>query len=303
MTAAARASTSRDAAWIAFAGRVRRAWPPALVNPTLALGATVAWLFLGRRRRTIARNIEALSGTSDRRALRRHSRAAFRHFAICHADMLALPSLTTDQIRARVAISGFSHLADALARGHGVVLVGPHLGGFEFGTVALAATVRPMTAVVESIDPARDALFARLRTQTGLRLIPADAGAPRAALRALRKGAVLLVAGDRALRSSHRVALAFGHESRPVPTGPAWLAIRAGAPALTGYAVLTNDTPARYQIVIEPEVSAADLGADPVVELTRRIAERLGAAAARFPDQWFVFDPHWVAHDGSSRST
>jgi hypothetical protein len=48
-------------------------------------------------------------------------------------------------------------------------------------------------------------------------------------------------------------------------------------------------------MVIEPEVPSASLGADPVVELTRRIAERLSAAAVRFADQWFVFDPAWQA--------
>lgn len=286
-------ATSRDVTWIAFAGRLRRAWPSSLVDPALIMGATVAWLALGQRRRTIATNIEALTGIDDPRVLRRRSLTAFRNFAICNADMLELPALTTDQIRARVAISGLNHLTAAMASGRGALLVGPHLGNFEFGTVALASMVRSISALVESIDPARDALFASFRRQTGLRLIPVDVRAPRAALGALRRGDVLLVAGDRALRSSHRATVPFGCRSRLVPTGPAWLALRARVPVLTGYVVLSSDAPPRYQIVIDPPVSVTDLGADPVLGLTQRIAERLGGAAARFADQWFVFDPEW----------
>jgi KDO2-lipid IV(A) lauroyltransferase len=195
-----------------------------------------------------------------------------------------------------VGAAPLRELSDLHKRSHGVVLVGGHMGNFELAAAAVAAAGLPAAALVETIDPVRDAHFARLRTSTRLRLFPADRRGARDACQWLRSGGVLVVAGDRPLHGARRLLVPFGCGWREVPTGPAWLALKSGATLTTGYVVrAARQSPRPYEGRLEAPIVAGTVGDSPsaVAELTRVIATRLSAAAVTFADQWFVFDPAW----------
>ena len=105
---------------------------------------------------------------------------------------------------------------------------------------------------------------------------------------------MLGLTGDRVWPGQARLRVPFGDAFRDVPTGPARIAIRAGAAVFTSPAVRPPAGPRPYRLTIEPEVPQRDLGGEPADELTRRIAARLSVTAERYPDQWFVFTPQWI---------
>ena len=282
------------------AGWMRRQCPDRWVGVATSAIGDAAWLTQQRRRRALADNMRRL--TSDRGAqdARRFARRTFRHLIRCNADLLAVPGASPAQILDTISVSGLGVIEEARRSGRGVLVVGAHLGNFELAAIGIAAIAGPASALVESVNPDRDAVFSRLRTGTGLRLIAADARAPREALRVLRRGEVLIVAGDRLLQSGRSHLVPFARGRRPLPEGPAWLAVQSGAAVVTGYVVRTPGAMRPYAGVFESVLSTDDLGTEPVAMLTTRIAERLGAAAMAYPDQWFVFDADWQDSEGAA---
>ncbi|MEO8482716.1 MAG: lysophospholipid acyltransferase family protein [Acidobacteriota bacterium] len=250
-----------------------------------------------RRRTTAEANAYWLTGALERSVRRRYARSVFRHLLRCNIDLLGLPGTGAQAILDRIDVFGFDALDQARQVGRGVLVVGCHLGNFELAAIGIAALGGPVSVLVESVNPERDAFLARYRTSTGLRLITVDAKAPREVLRALARNEVVIVAGDRALKSGHSSLVPFARGRRPMPDGPAWLALKARATIVTGYVVRTPEAARPYRGVFESLLSTDGLGAEPVGALTARIAMRLGAAVERYPDQWFVFDPEWQGTD------
>lgn len=279
---------------LAAARWMHRRCPPFLLDPICDRLGDVAWSLDVRRRRALVSNQQRLRPGDRTSGPGVFARRAFRHLVRCNVDLLGVPEMTRDAILGWIAFSGADVLEQARSAGRGVIVVGAHLGNFELAAITASLLAPPASMLVERIDPARDAALASLRTATGLRLIPADEHAARAALRVLRRGETLVIAGDRVVTSNAARIAPFGAGRRPVPIGPAWLAVRSGAPLVVGYAVRTPGAPRPYRAVVEA-VPVADGAADPVVALTERLAARLGAVASQFADQWFVFDPQWRA--------
>lgn len=278
----------RAAGW-RLAGAASRIAPEAARGTAIAAMAAAVRYGSPGRRAAIAANLVRLmpqaSGAERERALARTFRALVR----CNADLLRLPGLSAAEVLALVDLGDVAPVQEAFARGRGVVVVSPHLGNFELAASVCAALGYPAHTVVESIDPRRDAAMNSLRTAMGGRVV-ASRGAARAALRVLRGGGVLAMAGDRVLPGQHGLRVPFGGGYRTVPMGPAWLARQTGAALVTVYLVLSGEGVPPYQLVVEPEVPTSGT----VEDVTREVAQRLSAAVTRYPDQWFAFQPDWL---------
>jgi lauroyl/myristoyl acyltransferase len=286
-----RAAAAVGGSAAALAGRLYEHLPATVSRPLVTAAGDLGWVLLGARRRTLTGNVRWLVPHAPPADRRRVARATFRNFARCAADVLALQHAGERRILDLIRISGRHHLDRALAGGRGVLLVAGHLGNWELGGLALAALGYPSHALIESISPERDALFARFRTHSGLQLLPATAR-PSRMLRVLESGSVLAVVADRAVGRTPGEIVGFASGHRAVPRGPAWLALRSGAPVLPVRVVLTSRRFQPYDGVIDPPL-VIDPARPDVDVLTRTIAAHLGALAAQYPDQWFVFDPQW----------
>ena len=87
---------------------------------------------------------------------------------------------------------GAQHVTDALALGKGVIVITPHLGGFEVVAQAYAAqfgATHPMTALFR---PPKQAWLAEVvrasRARPGLHTLPTDLSGVKGMLKALRRG-------------------------------------------------------------------------------------------------------------------
>jgi KDO2-lipid IV(A) lauroyltransferase len=268
-----------------------RVLPRRLVRLAVLATGDACWLLLGNRRRILDSNLLHTAPDADPRTRRRLTRATFRNLVQCTTDLLGVPLMSRGEVLALVDGRGGEHLDGALAQGRGAILVTGHVGNWDLAGVCLAAAGYPAHAVIEPAEPALAAAYERLRGATGLKVLPLGSGM-LSAYRALRRGGLLLLVGDRAIGDPGR-EVAYGHGRRMASRGPAELACRSGAPVLVGYLVLNPDRSGpRYLGCIEPLVT--DPGDDPIA-LTRTINARLSGIVLKFPDQWFVFQPDWVS--------
>jgi len=93
-------------------------------------------------------------------------------------------------------IEGWPHMEAAMAKGKGVIMLGPHLGAWELGGL-LTATRTPTTILFRPPrEPAFEALMTEARSRFGANLVPADLSGVRSLLKALKRGELVAILPD-----------------------------------------------------------------------------------------------------------
>ncbi len=223
---------------------------------------------------------------------RRITRAAFANYARYMVDLVRLPHLHPGELLANVHVEGWEHVDDAFNAGKGVVFATGHIGNWDLAGAAFAARGRPVSALVETLKPARwNERVQRTRIAAGVKAIPIESGV-RDMLSALRKHEGLAVLVDRPLASEGVAVTFFGRETR-VPAGAATLALRTGSPVVPA-ALVRDPTGGGYVAHIGPPIigEGQDKAAD-VQMVMQRIMSWLEGIIRRYPDQWFMFRQMW----------
>ena len=232
------------------------------------------------------------AAATDRRALERLVRSAFRHNARYYLEVLRVPGLTPAIFDERVVVETPESVEAAFAGGP-IIFVSAHLGPIELPGVFLAnRSGRTFVAPMEAVDdPALQRWFERTRGSLGVRIVGLRA-ARRALMAELRAGGQVGIVGDRDIAGGGMDTPLFGALA-PLPIGPALLAIETGAPI---YAV-------GVRRLADGRVGGRLLPVRVAAEGSRRerIAATLRAEAAAFeelitlaPEQWSaIFFPIW----------
>ena len=243
---------------------------------------------------------EFLQAATQRPARLRDVMAHMRCFAATLLDRVYMAA--GDFGRFDVTIAGLPLLEQALAAGRGCLLLGSHLGSFDFMMLAQRAMDdrHRHVSFLMRVDPR-----ARVRQIAGiddrsLNLIPI--GRPDSFLRAheaLAKGGMVGVLADRVDRSP-QLPVNFLGRTTMMPIAAHVLAARSGAPALMCFGLYEGDNRYRIEFVeFGPTAPPASRGPalQPYVD---RYAAVLETYARRYPLNWFNFYPFWTP--GEERS-
>ncbi|MCP3961187.1 MAG: lysophospholipid acyltransferase family protein [bacterium] len=250
-----------------------------------------------RIRKAIASNLEAVLGPCGfwQRQVRIYR--TMWSFAWCLSERYE--RMDSDE-RVTATMEGEEHWHRAEGSDEGLILVTAHIGHWEAGSMLVPAhhvhVVRE-----EELDPRAQELmrelfaeqtasapegagitvyFARADPMLGLRL-----------LKALRRGEMVAVQGDRPPSSERTATIEmFG---RPVdfPAGPAALARAAGVAMLPVFVL--REGRHRSRLVFRPEVRVTGEGDEGLAEAMARIAADVEWAIRREPHQWFCFRALW----------
>lgn len=251
------------------------------------LGGSVAYGILPGRARRARANYSAFA-PGDRGSSSRLARGAFRNYARTVLDFLVLEKLLAELKQTPGAIS-LEPLHRVLAEGRGAIVVTPHLGNWDLGAAAIATCGRPVHAVTDPFGPpAVDGLVRASRERLGVGVIPVGPASARAALRALRRNEVLLLACD-IDKGGAGVPVRFLGRRVVLPAGPAHLSLRTGAKLIPGYMRRRED--GRHESrLLEPLAEAVGKdGQTPAAELTQAIADAFEEMIRVEPSQWFAF--------------
>jgi lauroyl/myristoyl acyltransferase len=288
--------TRRLAPYFAYrsAAMIARALP----RPLAALTGDAAAIALAQtllpRRRMVERHLRRASGgTLKGLALEREVNRAFNSYARYWVESFRLSDISAEELDRRMVIEGLEHLDAAIALGRGVIIVLPHLGGWDFGGAWFCSKGYRASVVVEPLEPPElFDWFADMRRRMGLEVIPLGPSAGTAILRKLKEGGIVGLVCDRDLAGTG-VEVEFFGERTTLPSGPAALALRTGAPVLP-VAVYFEGRDG-HRGVVRPPLPVERTGsfrAD-VTRVMQDVAHAFEDLIGAAPHQWHLMQPNW----------
>jgi KDO2-lipid IV(A) lauroyltransferase len=254
--------------------------------PLFGLAFAVA---LGGARRAVRRNLRLARG--PRGALDESAAIArvFACYASCLTDVFA--AAEGHPIESRCVHD--ERIAEALARGRGVIVATAHTGGWQLAGSVLrdGHGARVVVVMQRERDGRAGAVQLRAQERDGVTIHHAGADPLRslALLEHLRRGGVVAVQADRAPSGMRaREVELFG---RPflVPEGPLRLAAASGAPIVPAFSRRVGHR--RYDILVEPALVVP--GRPTAAELdsaARDVARAMERFLRENPTQWFHFE-------------
>jgi KDO2-lipid IV(A) lauroyltransferase len=273
-------------------GAALSALPEPLARALGALGGQVMWLS-ARRRAAVHFNLDHVLQAAPPKEIHRVVRRAFSSYGIYWAEAARLKKLERGAVARRFSIDGLAHIEDAEAAGNGLILALPHLGCWEFGAKLLADRGIHLTTVAEVLQPA--ALFDWFvdeRERIGLHVLPLAKSATRSLLATLQSGKEVALVADRDISHDGTEVEFFSAPTR-LPTGPALLALRSGAPLIP--CAIYHQPHGQHHLAVLPPIDTSRSGQwrDDVQRVTTDLASAFEGLIAEAPEQWHVFQPNW----------
>lgn len=219
---------------------------------------------------------------------------AFQNLVKNYFDLFRTHGMTPEQIKAQLSdLEGMQYLQQAAVEGRGVVAGSAHFGSWDF--LLQVTSVYLKTEIVvpnERLKPEKLSRYVMsLRQSQGIKVVAIDI-APRAIIKAIRSGHIAGLACDRDITRTGPIVQFFGHPAR-MPSGPAQLALKYGAPVIMGFSVRQPDNKSR--VYIEPPIQLAKTGnmeAD-ICAGVQKMASVIEQWVRQYPDQWLVFQKLW----------
>jgi phosphatidylinositol dimannoside acyltransferase len=262
---------------------------PAGLDPIVSVAAgTAAYRLAGAARDAVRRNLAVVA--PDRPDRERLVRATFIEQVRHYLEIFRLARMDPAALERAIAVSGWDTMANAHARGKGVVLASAHIGPVSVCGQILVLRGLKVTLPVETETSELARAVNRARRSMGLQLVPIDS--PFGIHRALRRGEVVGILSDRAVTGIGERVPFFGREAL-LPSAHVALALRTGAALVPGFAHHDGNT---LRATFEPELElprSGDRHAD-VREGVRRWARVLEKHIRSAPEQWSVFEPVWA---------
>lgn len=272
--------------------------PRSLHPPIAFFWGGLFYLLLPGARRNLRRNLRVVTGST---AVERLVFATFYKFARNWCDVMLMSRLRGRRLLRLIGRrTSEKPLCDALAAGHGAILISIHLGNWELGGLGLAEKGYRINILTfrepdEKVNRERE----RHRRERGIHFIYVDRERTSSlaiveAVAALNRNEVLALLGDRD-GSSHTASLDFFGRPTPIPLGAAYLALASGAPVIPVFVPLEEG---RYAAIMEQPVyfRAAHGERDRVIrEGTQQLVRVFERYIRAYPDQWYNFFDYFEA--------
>ena len=263
----------------------------------LRIGDSLGWLHhtLGASQRGRARRqLRERLGVDEAEAAA-ITRRLFRNIGRTLVEILYFPALTPSRLKRLVSIENLHYLQEAVAAGHGVVVLTAHFGNWEWLGARLAHEGFPVAAIAEP-QPGKglDTLLNEYRVLAGYKPFPAHGNSLVSALKALKNGCVLGFLADQDAKE-HGVFVNFFGRLSSTPQGPAFFSQRVGAPVVPAF-MLRQPRGKGHRILLSPPLYAgADGETDQQIqELTAAMTAVMEDRIRRYPDHWWWFQRRWL---------
>ena len=282
-----------------FGSLVARLTPGPIAQGMVSLVAPGVALTLREKRHMMERHLRRVDPSLQGLALRRASQNAFDSYMRYYTESFRLPTLSKRHVDRCIEVEGFAHIEDGLAKGNGVIVALPHLGGWEWAGRWMADKGHRLTVIVEPLQPPElFEWFSRLRRDLGMNVVPLGPSAATEILSALRANEIVCLLCDRDIQGGG-VDVEFFGERTTLPAGPAMLGIRSKAVVLPTAIYFTPRTDGHRAIVRPPlELARGSSLRESVAAGTQLLAHELEELIRRAPEQWHLFQPNWPSDPG-----
>jgi lauroyl/myristoyl acyltransferase len=270
---------------------------PKLLHPPIAAATALLFLFLLKaERRAVAHNLGKVA-RAGRLGILWKTYRVFYSFCDFMVSYCYVPGASHDQLRAMLVDPGRGEekIEECLSLGSGLIVWTAHVGNWEFASrlLEMHGTKANVARAVEQGNPAEMKLRDMMINER-LSIIPVneDPFAPLELLRALRRGEIVAIQGDRAYGGRNASVPFFG-ERASFPLGPFVISYVSGAPVLPG--VVVREGWLRYRVVMGDPIHlprTGDRDQDLMAGLTQA-TRFLEESISTYHCQWLNFYRFW----------
>ena len=261
----------------------------------LFLGALLGRLYYmiikKQRERAVRQMMQGLS-ISEKEA-RKIVRASFVNLAQNMLEILYMPKLNRENLHEYIEIEHLERLKDALAEGHGVVVLTGHIGTWEWLSAAFSLSGLPVTAIAKTQPNAEySRVLDDLRATIGAEIFSRGTSELLAAGRALKKGKILGFLADQDAGPGGAF-IEFLGKTAATPLGPAVFSRKFRAPVVPAFILRRPDGKHTVRVYERMEyVDTGDTEKD-LYDLTVRMTRLMEEVIRENPTQWLWFQKRW----------
>ncbi|RPI77609.1 MAG: hypothetical protein EHM45_08460 [Desulfobacteraceae bacterium] len=277
-----------------------RIWPRPILLLHNRLASYVVFRLWREKRQVWQKNLAIVLGKpAQDPVVKKTSRQMLLKYGLYLCDYMQMYRLLKGGARHLIPeLYGLAHLQNAMQSGQGAILITPHLGHWELGSVLLTMRKIPLYAITlrdpeKKVQDFRDQSRAGMGVQS-IHIDPERFETVLKVVRLLKENAFVALLGDRWEGGKKAKVTFFGQEVF-FPVGAAALALASGAPLIPAYTILRGNgryaTHAEEPIWVrrQPGVETAEL----LVQKTQELARVFEKAISQYPDQWYHFYDYW----------
>ena len=275
----------------AAARAVRSASEATLRRWGTRLGALARHILRGRDRLAM-RNLAATFPGKSESERRRIIDECWRHFGREALETIRMQHVPIEEIPSYCPIINAHLVEDAIALGHGVILISAHYGAWEIAGLAIMALVPNVLTVARPLDNElleRD--LVRIRALTGAAVVDRQKAA-RPLLKALQGKGTVVMLPDQAVQPREGILVPFLGRPAWTTDAPAKMALRQGSAIVFGFCIPGSTG---HRLEFEEPIRIDQLSSDEknAEALTARINDVISRRIAARPELWLWMHDRW----------
>ncbi|MBR0284286.1 MAG: lysophospholipid acyltransferase family protein [Selenomonadaceae bacterium] len=255
------------------------------------LGNLYYLLIKKERERAVSQMMPALQISEEE--ARKLVRESFVNLARNVLDILYMPNLNEGNLHEYIEIDHLERMQEAIAEGHGVVVLTGHVGTWEWLSAAFTLNGLPVTAIAKpQPNQQYTDLLNDLRATIHVEIFSRGTSELLAAGRALKKGKILGFLADQDAGPGGAF-IEFLGKTASTPMGPAVFSNKFHSPVLPAFILRRPD--GRHRVVIGEVLRYEDTGDTDrdLYEFTRKMTKILEQVIRENPTQWIWFQKRW----------
>lgn len=260
-------------------GLLPLAWARALGG----FAGTLMWLSKGRDYRMTIKNLFLCMPQLNQEERHKFALASLRETAKTAAEAGAIWRNSWDWLSKHIVEQEGAHLyAEELAKGKGLIVLGPHLGNWEV-VAPYVASMGELTAMYQPAPiPALDAMILKGRSKLNITMAPTNRKGISQVIKALQKGGMVGILPDQVPEkdSGGEPVLFFGHHAMTM-TFIHSLITRTGCRAVI---VFAKRVPGGFKLITLP--AAPEIYSEDQAESLRGLNKSVEACVALAPEQY-----------------
>ena len=208
-------------------------------------------------------------------------------------DTFRLSKWSKNRIISTTQVIRENLLRDPILSKQGCIVALPHAGNWDHAAAYFCSTGITLTAVVEKLKP--EAIFKKFlayRQSIGIEAISHKEKTIPILTERLQAGKLIALVADRDM-SRNGIEVNFFGKTSKMPSGPAILAIKTGAPLITAY---VRYTPGGIEIIFDETLKPTNSGSEEeqIKIITQSMADNFAKRIKENPVDWHMLQRIWV---------
>ena len=208
-------------------------------------------------------------------------------------DTFRLSKWSKNRIISTTQVIRENLLRDPIQSKQGCIVALPHAGNWDHAAAYFCSTGITLTAVVEKLKP--EAIFKKFlayRQSIGIEAISHKEKTIPILTQRLQAGKLIALVADRDM-SRNGIEVNFFGKTSKMPSGPAILAIKTGAPLITAYVRYTSGG---IEIIFDETLKPTNSGSEEeqIKIITQSMADNFAKRIKENPVDWHMLQRIWI---------